>query len=90
MRHLLFLAALLCAISAAGAASAHGFCPLPRCAPQSAGPQPVYVIRYVHGGGYPVCAPATGYAYGWFGVPRRRHRSTHYGHYNNFTQHSHR
>ncbi len=77
-------------MAAADTAHAHGFHSLPRCAPLSAGPQPVYVIPYATAGGYPQCVPATGYAYGWFGVPRRRHLSTHYGHYNNYVQHSHR
>ncbi len=34
--------------------------------------------------GYGVTAPR--YSYGWFGAGRYRHKTRHYGYYNNYTQ----
>ncbi len=46
----------------------------------------VYIMPYPVPAAQGIGAPAPTYAYGWFGVVPRCHKSHHYGYYNNFYQ----
>jgi hypothetical protein len=50
----------------------------------------VYILPHPVPAAHGVAAPAPTYAYGWFGVVPRCHKSWHYGYYNNYHQHAER
>ena len=45
----------------------------------------VYLVPVPASGGYAVPSAKRTYAYGWFGVKPRRHKSVHHGYYNHRT-----
>ena len=50
----------------------------------------VYLVPAPMHGGFATPAAKPAYAYGWFGVKTRSHKSVHHGYYHNYTQWSHR
>lgn len=75
--------ATLAAAAATGAAHEPGF---PPAAYMQHNSGQVYLLPYPVPAARGVSLPAPTYAYGWFGVVPRCHKSYHHGYYNNYCQ----
>ena len=71
------------ALAASASAHEHGYPPSAYTMHNSG---QVYLLPYPVPAAQGVSLPATTYAYGWFGVVPRCHKSHHYGYYNNYFQ----
>jgi hypothetical protein len=84
MRNYLSIAAawlLGLALAISASAHEHGYLP-PAYTMHNSGQ--VYLLPYPVPAAQGMSLPATTYAYGWFGVVPRCHKSCHYGYYNNY------